>query len=146
MPELNVSGQAAKEPHGKESPGVVDKLRARVEAVSTRVNDIVTRLSETYPKAGLLHISEQFEAISKEFTNYTMIESDPFYEPIRRSKSRSDATKGIAREAGKLAEFFETVSKNPKSYNRAKSRIRINALQAQLTNLIRAIPTSPSHS
>jgi hypothetical protein len=135
MSGLWSGNQEAKNEGDKSYQSQLASLIAVVEAVTKQVDDIAKNLHEEYPAVALKGFSKQFEQISKDFTNYITIRKNPLFEIFQRSKDRLAFARAVAGEAKKLAQFFEKYSKSPLNYSAANSRIEINKLQAQLTNL-----------
>jgi hypothetical protein len=127
-----------REPEGGRDQGYfgsLSALYAQAESVSFDVAEIENSLLDSYSKEGLVNISRRFEGISKNFTNYTIIQHNPFYEIVHKSNARLIAVKNVAKEAKNIAQLFERYSKTPKSFSASNSRIQINRLQAELENL-----------
>ena len=91
-------------------------------------------------------ISKRFESIGKEYSDFTIIVSSPFYDLIRRSKSRSTAVKKVAQQSKQVAQLFEKYTKNPNSYSAVQSRLQINTLIADLENLRTALRMNATES
>lgn len=131
------------EQKGEGGRGYVDALKA-LHAEANRVKDdveeIKSSLEESYPAEALTNLSRRFETISENFTNYTLININMFYEILHRSPTRLEAANAIAGQALTVAKLFAAYARNPDSYNALDSRHEITKLIAQLVNLVNAAP------
>lgn len=114
----------------------IHALYQHVSATLAVVTEYANNLTHEYPAEGLNDISKRFEGISGEYTNLTIIiDGNPFYDVIRKSKSRLNTVRRIAREAQNVAQLFEKYTGKPGSYSAVKCRLAINKLAGELTNL-----------
>ena len=113
----------------------INGLSQHVSNTISVVTEHASSLTYEYPEEGLENISNHFEGISSEYTNLTIIEGNPYYEVIHRSKSRLNAVRKVAKEAQSVAQLFEKYTRKPNSYSAVKCRLAINKLIGELTNL-----------
>jgi hypothetical protein len=111
-------------------------LSREVGNIISQVDEIGINLSDSYSEEGLANISRIFETINTNFTNYVIVNNSKFYEIIHRSESRLAAVRSVAKEAKAVAQLFERYSEKPKSYSAVNSRLQINKLRGELTNLL----------
>jgi hypothetical protein len=115
---------------------VLTSLYQQVQSVIASVDDIINNLSEAYPKEALSHLSGRFEAISREFSSYTIATSNMFYQVVSRSKLRKKAAKNVATQAKRVAKLFEKYARSPRSYSPVDSRLEIYKVRDMLDNLL----------
>jgi len=115
--------------------GSINAFRQYVSNTIITVEGFANDLSPEYSEEALATISAHFEGISKEYTDFTIIANNSFYEVIQRSRSRLIAVKKVAQKAKNLAQLFEKYSKKPKSYSAVNGRLEINKLAGELKNL-----------
>ena len=115
--------------------GDINLLYLHVSNTLSAVEGIRNDLSSEYSTEALSMISRRFEEISKEYSDFTIITSNSFYEVIHRSSLRSSSTKKVAQQAKSVAKLFEKYAKKPKSYSAVESRYSINELVGVLKNL-----------
>ncbi len=129
------SGKKPNEQGNQEYFGSLTALHQHVSNAVSTVKEIANSLNPKYSEEGLSNISQRFEGISKEYTDFTVIQSNSFYEVLNRSKSRLNAAKKVAKEAKNIAKLFEKYARRPISYSAVDSRLAINKLAGELRNL-----------
>lgn len=124
-----------KEQGNHDYSGSLDAFRQHVSNTITKVEGFASSLSSAYEEHALTTISAHFEQISKEYTNFTLLANNPFYEIVKRSRSRVNAAKKVAERAKKLAQLFEKYARRPNTYSAVNGRLEINKLTGELKNL-----------
>jgi hypothetical protein len=114
---------------------LIGALYQRVFATISMVEEIVGNLRPEYSEQGLSIIYRLFEAMSKEYSDFAIVRNNPFYEVVRKSKSRLNGVNRVARQAKSMAMLFEKYTKKPKSYSAVVTRLKINGLLGELQNL-----------
>lgn len=128
--------EEGKEPDDQQYRRALTAVYQQVRKVMADVDGIGNHLAATYPERALSQLSRRFEAISKDFSTYTLATNHMFYEVFRRSRLRTNAATKVAQRAKSVAQLFERYSRNPKSYSAVNSRLEINKLQVALQNLL----------
>jgi hypothetical protein len=126
------------EPHEQKSNEpreiALAQLSKIVSQVMQDVQEIYDTVLDRYDELGLSSLSAHFEAISAQFSNYTVIRNQIHY-VVHKSKDRLKATQDVAAQAGNIAKMFEKYARRPNTYSRVESRLAINLLVGKLTNL-----------
>jgi hypothetical protein len=113
----------------------LNALRQYIDQTIASAEDIAKNLNQSYSEEGLTSISKRFEAISKSYTDFTILASHAYNPVIRKSMFRLSSAKKVAIEARNIALLFEKCARNPRSFSAVNGRLGINKLIGELKNL-----------
>ncbi len=110
-------------------------LRQEIAALEINLEHTKNVLANEYTAEALSSLAQHFESISSRFIRYTRETKSLQYLALSRSDGRKRAAGRIINSAKETAMLFERYARRPKTYSRVQSRLKIDAVLADLSTL-----------